>query len=160
VFDLSYIPQGTPITSAAFTMSVGGTQPIRGAPIALAISDYVAPSSVLSQATFPQVQPTVNPPANLGQIGNLPVTAPPGSINIVQTFDVTSFVRALVNNGTFNAGFLFECVGDAAISIPGSTAPSLTVTSPVTLAVPEPNSSLVLAIGLIGVGLVAHAARR
>jgi hypothetical protein len=158
VFDLSFIPKGTTITTASFTMSVGGSSYIYGPPN-LTILDYVAPGSTVSLGDFSLATNDV------GGIGGLPYNpnAPPGSINVVQMFNVLAFVQSLVNNGTPYAGFQFEDNHNLGLGgsefIPGSTAPSLTITSPAFLIVPEPRSALMLAMGIGGVLLVSIVAR-
>jgi hypothetical protein len=151
VFDLSFIPRGTTITSASFTMSVGGTSVLHGNPV-LGVSDYVGSSPTVSLGDFSLV---TNP---VGFFNNLPPNAPVGSINIVQTFDVSGFIQSLVNNGTPYAGFQFADQLGAEF-IPGSTVPTLTITSPVFLAVPEPRSALLLALGMATVLLGSVVAR-
>jgi hypothetical protein len=88
------------------------------------------------------------------------LNAPNGSIDVVQTFDVSAFIQSLVNNGTLYAGFQFEDGFDAHLGgfedIPGSTAPNLTITSPVFLTVPEPRSALMLTLGIGGVLLLSR----
>jgi hypothetical protein len=151
VFDLSFIPSGTPITSANFTMSVGGTSPAHGLPF-MDVFDYVGTSRLVSLGDF-------SLPTNLvGNFPGLPVSAPPGS-DFVHTFDVSGFVQSLVNNGTPYAGFRFQDDGGGIEDIPGSTVPSLTITSPVFLTVPEPHSVIMLAVGIAGVLLAVIAAR-
>jgi hypothetical protein len=145
VFDLSFIPKGTSITSATFTMSVGGSTFIRSpSSPSLIISDYVGLGPTVSLSDFNQGT------SSLGSIDLLPPMASPGSLNVVKSFDVSSFVQSLVNNGTPDAGFQFQgSLG--AVYIPGnSTRPSLSITSPVTLVVPEPRSALLLAVGMAG----------
>jgi hypothetical protein len=162
VFDLSFIPKGTTITSASFTMSVGGSILIFGPP-SLEILDYVGTSPTVSLSDFSLV---TNPFTSLvGSIGNLPLNAPPGSIDVVQTFDVSAFIRSLVNNGTPYAGFEFQDAAGTnfggAEYIPGSYPPILSITSPVflTVPVPEPRSALLLALGMAAVLLVSIVAR-
>jgi hypothetical protein len=154
VFDLSFIPKGTSITSATFTMSVGGSFEIYHPP-SLNVFDYVGTGPTVSLTDFSQGA------AFLGSIGGLPASASPGTIDVVNTFNATSFIQSLVNNGTPYAGFLFQDAGGGAEYIPGSTAPFLSISSPaaLALAVPEPQSALMLALGIGGVLLVSLVAR-
>jgi hypothetical protein len=152
VFDLSFIPKGTSITSATFTMSVGGSFEIYHPP-SLNVYDYVGIGPIVSLTDFSQSS------TFLGNMGVLPTSADPGTINILKTFDATTFIQSLVNNGTPYAGFLLKDGGGAAEDIPGSTAPFLSISSPATLTVPEPQSGLMLAVGFAGVLLVSLAAR-
>jgi hypothetical protein len=154
VFDLSFIPQGTSITSATFTMSVGGSLAIHGGgnPYML-VYDYVGTSAIVSLADFGL------PTTYLGEFSGLPKFAGPGSLDVVQTFDVSNLVQSLVTSGTRYVGFEFQAGSDSGVILPGNTTqPSLTINSPSTLTaltVPEPPGALLLALGAAGVVLFA-----
>jgi hypothetical protein len=104
VFDLSFVPRGTTITSATFTMSVGGAVDGLGSP-GMFVNEYVAPGPLLSLSNFPQGGSVI------GSFTGLPNGSNPGTINVVRTFDVTSFVQSLVNNGTPYPGYQFQYTG-------------------------------------------------
>jgi hypothetical protein len=145
VFDLSFIPAGTTITGASFTVSVNGSQ--SGGE--LAVYSYTAPSNLVTMSDFPFGG------ILLGNSAPLPLSAPPGSIDAVTTLDATSFIQSLVTNGTPYAGFLLEAqVTDGGYNLPGTTPISLSITSPSVLTVPEPPGAVLMALGLTGLLIV------
>ncbi len=161
VFDLSFIPRSTVITSATFTMSASGDQnDLSDTPPTIPMFSYVAPSSVLTLSNFSESE--ANP---LGALQGLQANEGPGSFNAVTNFNVGALIQSMVMNGTPFVGFnfgnpLFENFDgsffllEAFVSIPGTTLPSLTITSPSLLVVPEPPGALLLVLGLAGIVVV------
>ena len=85
----------------------------------------------------------------VGDLQGLANDAPPGSINAVTTFDVTGLIQQRVANNPPYASFQFVIIDSTgAVDLPGSTPPSLTITSPSMLVVPEPAGAVLMAIGV------------
>jgi hypothetical protein len=113
VFDLSFIPHSTTISSATLTVSVNGAQGLGN----LEVFSYTAPSSVITLSNFPvgtNLVGTFTPPS--GAIG---------SLNAVTTFNVTGLIQSLLASSNSYQGFLLEAnVTDGGYNPPGNTTRS------------------------------------
>jgi hypothetical protein len=146
-FDISSIPTffpGGTIGSAFFTFQVIGTQTAVSAPILNALGGAGSDSGAISLSDFPPIGEFTPPIATITP-PQIPPNAPPGSIDIPISIDVTSIIQSLTNSGTPFATFGFE--GSGVVVTSGNV---LTLFS-----VPEPASALLLGLGLGGVLLVA-----
>jgi len=157
VFDLSFIPRTAVISSATFTMSANGSL-FNDEPINLSVYSNIVSSSVVSMSNFNQ---NGDYGTFVGDLQGLANDAPPGSINAVTTFDVTGLIQQRVANNPPYASFQFLIIDSTgAVDLPGSTPPSLTITSSSTLTVPEPSGAVLMAIGIVSVLVVAQHGRR
>ena len=97
----------------------------------------------------------------VGDLQGLQANAPPNSINAVTTFDVTSLVQLSVSSQLPYEQYQFVIINSTGIvDIPGATLPSLTITSPAQLSVPEPPGALLMVFGVTGVLIVIGARSR
>jgi hypothetical protein len=154
-FDLSFIPAGTTITAATLNLVVAGSEGYTRSPT-FHIHNFADSNSKIEQSDL-LAFPTMSDATFVGfPIGG----APPGSLQIPITHDVTSFVQSVVNGGTPAAGFeLWSEQSEVVVwgSGSGATAPTLTIVSSVNIAltVPEPASLLMLGSGMAGVAALA-----
>jgi hypothetical protein len=154
-FDISplkAIPQGVVIQSATLTLDVAGAQTL-AVPASLSVNGYPDGDGIVGLGDFTKATTL------LGTTGAL-ADALPGSEAIPFSFNITSFIQTLANNGTMRfVGFHLEGpAGDSqawvwgnAATIPAD-APHLSVTFS---AVPEPPGALLIGLGLAGVSFLA-----
>ena len=141
------VPQGVVIQSATLLLDIAGAQTIAG-PASVSVNGYPDGDGVVGLGDF------VKPTTVLGSTGNL-ANAAPGTVDIPFSFDITSFLQTLVNNGTMKwVGFHLEGpAGDSQAWVWGNAAPNpgeqprLEVTFS---AVPEPSGALLIGLGFAG----------
>jgi hypothetical protein len=159
-FDISplkAIPQGVVIQSATLTLDVAGAQTL-AVPASLSVNGYPDGDGIVGLGDFTKATTL------LGTTGTL-ADALPGSEAIPFSFDITSFIQTLANNGTMRfVGFHLEGpAGDSQAWVWGNAAtnpadaPHLSVTFS---AVPEPSGALLIGLGLAGVSVLAWWRRR
>jgi hypothetical protein len=144
-------PQGVLIQSATLTLDVAGAQAL-ASPASLSVNGYPDGDGVVGLGDF------VKPTTLLGTTGTL-ADALPGTVNIPFTFDITSFVQTLADNGTMRfVGFHLEGPsGDSQAWVWGNTAPDpgerphLSVNFSV---LPEPPGALLLCLGLASLSVL------
>jgi hypothetical protein len=149
---LKVIPQGVVIQSATLTLDVAGAQTL-AVPASLSVNGYPDGDGIVGLGDFPKATTL------LGTTGTL-ADALPGSEAIPFSFDITSFIQTLANNGTMRwVGFHLEGpVGDSQAWVWGNAAtnpadaPHLAVTFS---ALPEPPGALLIGLGLAGVSVLA-----
>jgi hypothetical protein len=154
-FDISplkAIPQGVVIQSATLTLDVAGAQTL-AVPASLSVNGYPDGDGIVGLGDFTKATTL------LGTTGTL-ADALPGSEAIPFSFNITSFIQTLANNGTMRfVGFHLEGpAGDSQAWVWGNAAtnpadaPQLSVTFS---AVPEPPGALLIGLGLAGVSALA-----
>ena len=150
---VSTFPHGATISSAILSLSVAGAQP--GATASVSVNGYADGDGLIGLGNF------LKPTTLLGSTGNLP-NGIAGSLDIPLNLDVTKFLQGLVNNNTPFVGFHLGPSNDSSAFVFGGGAsilaerPSLAITFAATpAAVPEPSSVLLLAVGLVGLSVVA-----
>jgi hypothetical protein len=146
------IPQGVVIQSATLFLDIAGAQTLAG-PASVSVNGYPDGDGVVGLGDF------VKPTTLLGSTGNL-TDALPGTVDIPFSFDVTSFLQTLANNGTMRwVGFHLEGPGgDSQAWVWGNAAPNpgeqprLEVTF---AAAPEPAGVVLLGLGFAGLAYLS-----
>jgi hypothetical protein len=150
---VSTLPRGVVINSATFSFAVAGAQTV-AAPGSLTVNGYQDGDGIVGLGDFPKATTLLG---STGPLANGAV----GSLDVPFTFDVTSFIQQLANNGGKFVGFHFEGpAGDSSATVWGASAPlaaerptlSITFTPN---AVPEPSGVLLTGLGAAGLAVMA-----